>query len=36
VLKDEQGDLLFWGQDRLELVEAALRGWRAGSFDTDS
>jgi 2-hydroxychromene-2-carboxylate isomerase len=22
------GDLLFWGQDRLEMVEKALRGWR--------
>jgi hypothetical protein len=20
--------MLFWGQDRLELVDAALRGWR--------
>lgn len=35
VIADERGDLLFWGQDRLELVEAALRGWRAG-IDTDS
>ena len=28
IVADERGDLLFWGQDRLELVEAALRGWR--------
>jgi 2-hydroxychromene-2-carboxylate isomerase len=33
---DRRGDLVFWGQDRLELVEAALRGWRAGPADTDS
>ncbi len=28
VVHDPGGPLLFWGQDRLELVDAALRGWR--------
>ena len=28
VVKDEQGDLQFWGQDRMPLVERALTGWR--------
>lgn len=28
IVEDARGDLLFWGQDRLELVEAALRSWR--------
>jgi hypothetical protein len=23
--------MLFWGQDRLELLDAALRGWRPAS-----
>ena len=28
VVDDPGGPLLFWGQDRLDLVAAALRGWR--------
>lgn len=35
VVEDRGGQRLFWGQDRLELVEAALRGWRA-EIDTHS
>jgi 2-hydroxychromene-2-carboxylate isomerase len=32
IIEHERGDLLFWGQDRLSLVEAAANGWspRAG------
>ncbi|WP_428268079.1 2-hydroxychromene-2-carboxylate isomerase [Haliangium sp.] len=31
VHRDDAGDpLMFWGQDRLHLVEAALAGWRPG------
>ncbi len=28
IVSDPAGELLFWGQDRLALVERALRGWR--------
>lgn len=28
IVKDPRGDLLFWGQDRLQMVERALAGWR--------
>ncbi len=28
IVHDLRGPMLFWGQDRLELVDAALRGWR--------
>jgi 2-hydroxychromene-2-carboxylate isomerase len=28
VVKRDDGDLLFWGQDRLPFVEKALQGWR--------
>jgi 2-hydroxychromene-2-carboxylate isomerase len=28
VVRDPAGPLVFWGQDRLDLVEAALGGWR--------
>lgn len=28
VVHDPRGPMLFWGQDRLDLVDAALRGWR--------
>lgn len=28
IVEHERGDLLFWGQDRLGLVEAAAAGWR--------
>jgi 2-hydroxychromene-2-carboxylate isomerase len=28
VVRDPGGPLVFWGQDRLDLVAAALRGWR--------
>ena len=29
IVKRPEGDLLFWGQDRLVLVERALRGVRS-------
>jgi 2-hydroxychromene-2-carboxylate isomerase len=28
IVEHADGDMLFWGQDRLELVEKALGGWR--------
>ena len=28
IVEHPAGNMLFWGQDRLELVEKALRGWR--------
>ena len=31
IVQDRRGPMLFWGQDRLELVGAALRGWRPAS-----
>lgn len=31
VVRDPGGPLVFWGQDRLDLVAAALRGWRPTS-----
>jgi 2-hydroxychromene-2-carboxylate isomerase len=31
IVHDPRGPMLFWGQDRLELVDAALRGWRPAS-----
>jgi len=31
VVRDPRGPLVFWGQDRLDLVAAALRGWRPTS-----
>ena len=33
IVIDSRGDLLFWGQDRLGLVDAALRGWRPDQVD---
>lgn len=31
IVKHPEGDVLFWGQDRLELVEKVLGGWRPKS-----
>jgi 2-hydroxychromene-2-carboxylate isomerase len=31
VNRDGAGEQMFWGQDRLEIVEAVLRGWQPGS-----
>jgi 2-hydroxychromene-2-carboxylate isomerase len=28
IVKHPEGDVLLWGQDRLELVDKVLRGWR--------
>jgi 2-hydroxychromene-2-carboxylate isomerase len=31
IVKHPEGDVLLWGQDRLELVDKVLRGWRPKS-----